>query len=66
MIQINTLLNNASCSCDYCNKTIIVKEVDIPLINDKLRTKKWNIEKRLGLNYLICPTCQKNKTLQLL
>lgn len=61
MIQINTLLNNASCSCDYCSKTIIIKEVDIPLINDKLKTKKWNIEKRLGLNYLICPTCQKFK-----
>lgn len=66
MIQVNTLFNNASCSCDYCNKTILIKEVDIPLINVKLKLKKWNIENKLGLSYLMCPNCiRQNKYLQL-
>lgn len=65
MIQINTLLNNASCSCDYCNKTLEIKEVNIPSIEEKLKSKKWNIEIRLGLEYLICPICQRqNRYLQ--
>lgn len=65
MIQINTLLNIASCSCDYCNKILEIKEVNIPSIEEKLKSKKWNIEIRLGLEYLICPICQRqNRYLQ--
>ena len=43
MIQINTLLNKAICSCDYCNKTLEIKEVNIPSIEEKLKSKNWNI-----------------------
>ena len=65
MIQINTVLNRATCTCDYCNKKLEIKEVDIPSIEDKLKSKNWNIEIRLGLDYLICPICQRqNRYLQ--
>lgn len=65
MIQINTVLNKATCICDYCNKALEIKEVDIPSIEDKLKSKNWNIEIRLGLDYLICPMCQRqNRYLQ--
>jgi len=60
MLSSNKLVIN-----NYCNKTLEIKEVDIPSIEDKLKSKNWNIEIRLGLDYLICPMCQRqNRYLQ--